>query len=75
MVIITYNFIMIMIKLRELLWDKDISGKELHLATGISQAKISEIIRGKRTNITLETVEKICLFLKCEIQDLIEIKE
>ena len=66
---------MIMIKLRELLWDKDISGKELHLATGISQAKISEIIRGKRTNITLETVEKICLFLKCEIQDLIEIKE
>ena len=66
---------MINIKLRELLWERNVSGKELHKATGISQAKISEIIRGKRTNITLETVEKICLYLECEIQDLIEIKK
>ena len=65
---------MIRIKLRELLWERDISGLELHKATGISQSKISEIIRGKRTNITLETVEKICIYLKCSIQDLIEIK-
>ncbi len=65
---------MIRIKLRELLWERDISGLELHKATGISQSKISEIIRGKRTNITLETVEKICIYLKCNIQDLIEIK-
>ena len=65
---------MIRIKLRELLWARDISSLELHRATGISQSKISEIIRGKRTNITLETVEKICVFLKCNIQDLIEIK-
>lgn len=65
---------MIQIKLRELLWERDISGLELHKATGISQSKISEIIRGKRTNITLETVEKICLYLNCSIQDLIEIK-
>ena len=53
---------MITIKLRDLLWQKNVSGVELHKATGISQAKISEIIRGKRTNITLDTVEKICLF-------------
>lgn len=65
---------MIQIKLRELLWERDISGLELHKATGISQSKISEIIRGKRTNITLETVEKICVYLKCNIQDLVEIK-
>ena len=53
---------MITIKLRDLLWQKNVSGVELHKATGTSQAKISEIIRGKRTNITLDTVEKICLF-------------
>ena len=35
---------MIKIKLRELLWEKDKTGVELHNATGISQAKISEII-------------------------------
>ena len=64
---------MITIKLRELLWQRNVSGVELHKATGISQAKISEIIRGKRTNITLDTVEKICLFLDCKISDLLEI--
>lgn len=64
---------MIKIKLRELLWENNKSGIELHNATGISQSKISEIIRGKRTNITLETVEKICKFLNCRISDLIEI--
>lgn len=64
---------MITIKLRDLHWQKNVSGVELHKATGISQAKISEIIRGKRTNITLDTVEKICLFLDCKISDLIEI--
>lgn len=66
---------MIKIKLRELLWKKDKTGVELHNATGISQAKISEIIRGKRTNITLDTVERICLFLDCKISELIEISK
>lgn len=66
---------MIKIKLRELLWEKDKIGVELHNATGISQAKISEIIRGKRTNITLDTVERICLFLDCKISELIEISK
>lgn len=66
---------MIKIKLRELLWEKDKTGVALHNATGISQAKISEIIRGKRTNITLDTVERICLFLDCKISELIEISK
>ena len=66
---------MIKIKLRELLWEKDKTGVELHNATGISQAKISEIIRGKRTNLTLDTVERICLFLDCKISELIEISK
>ena len=64
---------MIKIKLKELLWEKNVSGVELHKATGISQAKISEIIRGKRVNVTLETIEKICLYLDCKIEDLVEV--
>lgn len=66
---------MIKIKLREVLWEKDITGIELHKATGISQSKISEIIRGKRVNVTLETIERMCLFLECKIEDLIEISK
>lgn len=57
------------------MWEKDISGVELHEATGISQSKISEIIRGKRVNITLDTIERICMFLGCKIEDLVEITE
>jgi DNA-binding Xre family transcriptional regulator len=64
---------MINIKLRELLWERNVSGFELHKATGISQSKISEIVRGKRKNITLDTIERICLFLNCKINDLVEI--
>jgi len=55
------------------MWEKNISGLELHKTTGISQSKISEIIRGKRTNITLDTVERLCLALECRISELIEI--
>lgn len=64
---------MIKIRLRELLWEKNITGVELHKATSISQSKISEIIRGKRVNVTLDTIERICLFLDCNIEDLIKI--
>ncbi|MBR6098830.1 helix-turn-helix transcriptional regulator [bacterium] len=64
---------MITIRLRELLWEHNVSGVDLHKATGISQSKISEIIRGKRTNITLDTIERICLFLDCNIEDLVKI--
>lgn len=66
---------MIKIKLRELLWEHNISSTQLHKATGISPSKISEIIRGKRTNITLDTIERICLFLNCKIDELIEISK
>ena len=66
---------MVKIRLRELLWEHNISSIQLHKATGISQSKISEIIRGKRTNITLDTIERICLFLNCKIDELIEISK
>lgn len=66
---------MIKLKLRELLWERNISSIELHDATGISKSKISEMIRGKRTNITLETVEKICIYLNCKIEELVHIQK
>ena len=38
---------MIKIKLRQLLWDKDITATAVHKATGISQSILSDIMRGK----------------------------
>ena len=57
------------------MWARNVSGVQLHEATGVSQAKISEMIRGKRTNVTLDTIERICLFLDCTIDELVEIRK
>ena len=46
---------MIKIKLRQILWDKEITAVSVHKATGISQTILSNIIRGKRTNVGLES--------------------
>ena len=67
---------MIKIKLRPLLWDKDITATAVHKATGISQSILSDIMRGKRTNVGLDIINKLCLYLECDISDLLEfIKE
>jgi len=55
------------------MWERNVSGLKLHQETGISQAKISEMIRGKRTNVTLDTIERICLYLDCPIEELVVI--
>ena len=64
---------MIRLKLRELLWEKDITAVKLHQETGIGKSKISEMVRGKRTNVTLDTIDRICVYLNCKIEDLVEI--
>lgn len=63
---------MIRIKLRQLLWDRDVTAVAIHKATGISQSIISEIIHNKRVNVGLDIINKLCVFLKCDISDLLE---
>ncbi|HIT93081.1 MAG TPA: helix-turn-helix transcriptional regulator [Candidatus Stercorousia faecigallinarum] len=63
---------MIKIKLRQLLWDKDITATAVHKATGISQSILSDIMRGKRSNVGLDIINKLCLYLDCDISDLLE---
>lgn len=63
---------MIKIKLRQILWDKEITAVSVHKATGISQTILSNIIRGKRTNVGLDIIDKLCNYLECDISDLLE---
>ena len=63
---------MIKIKLRQILWDKEITAVSVHKATGISQSILSNIMRGKRTNVGLDIIDKLCDYLNCDISDLIE---
>lgn len=63
---------MIKIKLRQILWDKEITAVSVHKATGISQTILSNIIRGKRTNVGLDIIDKLCNYLECDISELLE---
>lgn len=67
-----YNEYMIKVKLRELMWQKDVKAVDIFNATGISTSTISNIIRGKRPSIRLDTIDKLCDFLDCRVQDLLE---
>ena len=62
---------MIKIRLRELMWEKNISAVEIQRETGIHATTISKIINGKHFNFGLETVDKLCDVLDCRIQDLL----
>lgn len=63
---------MIKIKLRELMWDRNVTAVAIHKATGISQSIISEVIHNKRVNLGLDMINKLCIFLKCDISDILE---
>ncbi len=63
---------MIKIKLRQLIWDKETTATEIHKATGISQSILSDIVRGKRTNVGLDIINKLCIYFGCDICDILE---
>ena len=57
-------------KLWKLLIDKDMKKKDLSLLAGISSASITKL--GKNENVNTEILEKICIALKCDISDIME---
>lgn len=49
--------------------------KELSEMSGVSELVISDLIKGKRKGVRLETITRLCNTLNCSIGDLIEIKK
>ena len=66
---------MIKIKLRELMWEKNISAVDIQKQTGIHATTISKIINGKSKNFGLDIVDKLCTVLDCKIEDLLQFKK
>ncbi len=64
--------IMIKIKLKELMWEKEVSSKQLAEATGIDPSTISALIHNKRPNVGLKIIDKLCTFFGCKVSDLLE---
>lgn len=59
-------------KLLDLLNRKNISKEELRIAIGASSATISKL--SKNENVSLDVIEKICIFLECQPGDIMEIE-
>lgn len=60
-------------KLWKLLIDKDMKKKDLQVLSGISAASITKL--GKNENVNMDIIEKICIALKCDVSDILEITE
>ena len=58
-------------KLFKLLIDKDMKKKDFKELTGISQGTLTKLQNGG--NVMVEVLEKICLNLDCNIDDIMEI--
>ena len=58
-------------KLFKLLIDRGMKKKDLKVVTGLSYSTLSKLEKGE--NVTVEVLERICLKLKCAIDDVIEI--
>jgi DNA-binding Xre family transcriptional regulator len=59
-------------KLWKLLIDKNMSKKDLRLASGISTAVMAKL--GKGSNLTTDILVRLCAVLDCDIADICEIK-
>lgn len=55
-----------------LLLEKDMTKTQLRTAVGLSTATLAKLSKGEY--ISLETIENICKYLNCKIEDVIEIK-
>lgn len=49
--------------------------QELHELSGISRTIISDLLNGNKRSIRLDTIEKLCRALDCEIGELIQIRK
>ena len=57
-------------KLWKLLIDKDLKKKDLQRVAGISSASVTKL--GKNENVNTEILQKICVALRCNISDIME---
>ena len=55
-----------------LLLERDMTKTQLREAVGFSSATLAKMSKGEY--ISLETVENICKYLNCKIEDIIEIQ-
>jgi putative transcriptional regulator len=65
----------VIIKLDNLLQERNMSQHELARLTGIRQPSINEMCRNQTIRLPLNNLAKICEVLYCDIPDILELKK
>ncbi|MFZ7945670.1 helix-turn-helix domain-containing protein [Neobacillus sp. 19] len=65
----------VIIKLDQLLTEREMSQHELARQTGIRQPSINDMCRNQTQRIPLDNLAKICEVLGCEITDVLKLEK
>ena len=55
----------------KLLVDRDMTKTDLCKVTGFSSATLAKLSKGEP--LSLSSIEKLCVFFRCQVQDIVEI--
>ena len=61
--------------LRVLMAKNKMNIKDVHEATGLSRTTISKLFNEESTTIAFETIYKLCVLFKCDVNDLLYLDE
>ena len=67
-----YNSRMIVFKLDDLIWQHRTTAEDIFQKTGLGKSTISTIRNGKNINISIRTLDKLCKYFGCNLEELIE---
>jgi putative transcriptional regulator len=62
----------IKVHLEEVLKDRQMTSKELSSLIGITEANLSILRSGKAKGVRFNTLNKICYYLQCHVEDIIK---
>jgi putative transcriptional regulator len=65
----------VLMKLDQILTEKEMSQHELSRLTGIRQPSINEMCRNQTIRLPLANLAKICEVLKCDISDILKLEK
>ena len=63
------------IMLSQLLDDKGISQNQMAKDTGISVTTLRNLNHNKTTRISFDILEKICIYLNCDVEDVLFVEK
>ena len=62
----------IRVHLEDVLKDRGLTSKELCAKVGITEANLSILRSGKAKGVRFATINLICYFLKCDVEDILK---